>query len=130
VRDAAPDFAWLDLGEIVVVGRETPTPVATIAGDEAFAKSPEFTAWSARHREMLEEYLQRRFNAAAALANRLVLEAPERWRGLYQLLESRYRKLAEQNLPDNWSPAWVMESKSGEEKAKPSAEQKKPEVVA
>ena len=130
VRDAAADFAWLDLGEIVVVGRETPTPVATIAGDEAFAKSAEFTAWSARHVEMLEEYLERRFNAAAALANRLVFEAPERWRGLYQLLESRYRELAEQNLPENWSPAWVMESKSGEEKARPSAEEKKPEVVA
>ena len=130
VRDAAPDFAWLDLGEIVVVGREAPTPVATIAGDEAFAKSAEFASWAARHAEMLEEYRERRFNAAAALANRLVLEAPERWRGLYQLLESRYRTLSEKKLPEDWSPAWVMESKSGEEKAKPSAEQKKPEVVA
>ncbi len=131
VRKAAPDFAWLDLGEIVVVGRETPTAVATIAGDEAFAKSADFASWSARHEEMLEDYRERRFNAAAALANRLALEAPERWRALYQLLESRYRDLSERDLPESWSPAWVMESKSGsEEKAKPSAEQKKPEVVA
>ena len=130
VRRAAPDFAWLDLGEIVVVGRETPTAVATIAGDEAFAKSGEFAAWSARHQEMLGEYRERRFNAAAALANRLVLDAPERWRALYQLLESRYRALSERNLRDDWSLAWVMESKSGsEEKAKPASGEKKREVV-
>jgi len=130
-RNAAPNFAWLDLGDIVVVGREAPTAVATVAGDEAFAKSAEFAVWSARHEEMLEEYGERRFNAAAALANRLVLDAPERWRALYHLLESRYRALSGQSLPAEWSPAWVMESKSGgEEKAKPGAAEEKREVVA
>ena len=131
VRKAAPDSAWLDLGEITVVGRETPTAVATIAGDEAFAKSAEFAAWSARHEEMLEEYKERRFNAAAALANRLALDAPERWRALYLLLESRYRALSGQSLPEDWSPAWAMESKSGgEEKTKSDAAEERRAVGA
>jgi adenylate cyclase len=131
VRQAATDFAWLDLGEIVVVGRETPTAVATVAGDASFAASAEFAAWSARHEEMLLEYKERRFNAAAALANRLALEAPERWRALYLLLETRYRWLAQQNLPQDWSPAWVMESKSGaEEKAKAGETERKSDALA
>jgi len=112
-RDAAPDFAWLDLGEIVVVGRETPTPVATPAGDAVFAQSPEFAEWGGAHRRMLEHYLHRRFEAAAALAASLALQAPEHWRRLYTLLETRYRGLAQAGVAEDWSPAWVMESKSG-----------------
>jgi adenylate cyclase len=113
VRAAAPDFTWLDLGEIVVVGREAPTPVATPAGDAAFAKSPEFGEWGGAHRQMLEDYAGRRFAEAAAAAAALSAKAPERWRALYLLLEKRYRMLEEISLPHDWSPAWIMESKSG-----------------
>ena len=48
-REGAKNCAWLDLGEVVVVGRSSPTSVDTIAGNEVFARAPEFRAWKALH---------------------------------------------------------------------------------
>jgi adenylate cyclase len=133
VRQAAGDFAWLDLGEVVVVGRQTPTAVSTVAGDAALARSAEFSAWRARHEEMRAKYESRRFEEAAGLAATLAAAAPDRWRGLYGLLRERFIFLSRAELPENWSPVWVMESKSGGEgegkassEPKPAGAQKEP----
>ena len=92
-REGAKNCAWLDLGEVVVVGRSAPTAVFTIAGDEVFARAPEFREWKALHDEMRAHYAERRFTEAAAIAARLESLVAERWRGLYMRLGSRYSAL-------------------------------------
>jgi adenylate cyclase len=110
-REGAKDCAWLDLGEVVVVGRNSPTAVFTIAGDEVFARAPEFREWKTLHDEMRAHYAGRRFAEAAAVATQLEALVAERWRGLYMRLGSRYSALMNQRLPDDWTPVWILGEK-------------------
>jgi adenylate cyclase len=111
VREAAKNCAWLDLGEVVVVGRSAPTAVFTIAGDDAFARTAEFTEWKTSHDEMHANYLGKRFAEAAAVAARLEALVAPRWRGLYMRLGARYAGLTNGRLPDDWTPAWILDNK-------------------
>jgi adenylate cyclase len=110
-REGAKDCAWLDLGEVVVVGRNSPTAVFTIAGDEVFARAPEFREWKTLHDEMRAHYAGRRFAEAAAIATQLEALVAERWRGLYMRLGIRYSALMNQRLPDDWTPVWILGEK-------------------
>jgi adenylate cyclase len=111
VREAARDCAWLDLGEVVVVGRSSRTSVFTIAGDSVFAGTAEFCEWRALHDEMRENYESRQFAQAAAIAAKLSAHVASRWRGLYMRLENRYVALARAPAPEDWSPAWILDNK-------------------
>jgi adenylate cyclase len=111
VRDAALDFAWLDLGRVVVVGRSAPTPIATIAGDAAFAATPEFQMWRERHNIAFSHYEAARFELAAKAAGTLSENVAAPWHPLYLMLERRFLTLAASPLPENWSSAWGLESK-------------------
>lgn len=53
VREAAAEFAWLDLGAVIVKGRTSATNIFTIAGDGAVAKNSEFIEWKRMHETML-----------------------------------------------------------------------------
>ncbi len=110
-REGAKNCAWLDLGEVVVVGRSSPTAVFTIAGDEVFARAPEFREWKALHDEMRAHYAGRRFTEAAAIATQLEAVVAQRWRGLYIRLGGRYSALTNQRLPDDWTPVWILGEK-------------------
>ena len=110
-REGAKDCAWLDLGEVVVVGRSSPTAVFTIAGDERFARAPEFREWKTLHDEMRAHYAARRFAEAAAIAAQLEAKVAERWRGLYMRLGGRYSALMNQRLPDDWTPVSILREK-------------------
>jgi adenylate cyclase len=111
VQKAAPDFAWLDLGEIVVVGRAAPTRVFALAGDGRFARGAEFDKWRQDHGAMREAYEARDFRAAATLAADLAVRLPGRWRPAYRALEARYNELAVTNVDEDWSSVWTLESK-------------------
>jgi adenylate cyclase len=111
VREAARKCAWLDLGQVVVAGRNSPTGVFTIAGDEVFARTDEFCEWKAAHEEMRGSYEGKRFAEAAATAAKLSARVAPRWRGLYMRLADRYAALSRAQLPDDWSAAWILDNK-------------------
>jgi adenylate cyclase len=111
LRDAAPDFAWLDLGEVVVVGRLAATRVFAIVGDADFARTPAFRDWREKHEAMREACESARFAQAAAAAAHLSQWAPPPWRDLYCVMEKRFSTLREQPPPSDWSPIWTLDSK-------------------
>ena len=111
VRDAAPEYAWLDLGEVVVVGRSVPTAVFAIAGDELFSRTTEFREWKASHDDMRGYYLGKRFSEAAAIAAQLSARVAPRWRGLYMRLEHGYAASSRVQSSEDWLPVWILENK-------------------
>jgi adenylate cyclase len=111
VRDATPDFAWLDLGEVVVVGRTAPTPIATVAGDPEFARTPDFLSWKRKHDEMYGHYTARRFAQAVDAAQELAAGVAPQWRALYIVLEKRFAALNSAHQLNDWSPIWILDSK-------------------
>lgn len=115
VRDAAPDFAWLDLGRVILMGRSTPTPIATMAGDPTFASTTEFHAWRKQHNRALSDYEAARFGSAAKAARALAESVAAPWRPHYRMMEKRLLTLAASNLPKGWSSVWSLEKQVGSE---------------
>ncbi|MGD9656408.1 MAG: CHASE2 domain-containing protein [Methylocystis sp.] len=111
VRDAAPDFAWIDLGQVRVVGKSEATEVFAIAGDSGMAGSDSYVRWRNAHDLMRQEYESGRFEAAAERASALAQAVSEPWPALYVAMEERYRKLAREGLQVNWSSVWNLSSK-------------------
>lgn len=111
VHDAAPDFSWLDLGRVRVVGKNEPTRVFALAGDRETAVSDSYVRWRKSHDLMRQEYESGRFEAAAEGASALARSVPEPWPALYVVLEQRYRGLAREGSQDNWSSVWNLSSK-------------------
>jgi adenylate cyclase len=68
VQDAAPEFAWLSLGEARLLGRVGVTGLAALAGDANEARGDVFVRWRTAHDAMLGDYHQRRFDSAARSA--------------------------------------------------------------
>jgi adenylate cyclase len=111
VREAAAEFAWLDLGEVIVKGRKSPTAIFTVVGDLAAAKNPEFIEWKRIHDDMLYAYEATKFDEAAERAGRLASQVVPPWQELYVGLQTRYVALAKVNLDSTWSPVRVLEEK-------------------
>jgi len=111
VRDAAPDFAWIDLGRVRVLGKSEATQVFALAGDSGAAGSDSYVCWRKAHDLMREDYESGRFEVAAERASTLARSVPEPWPALYVALEERYLTLAREGLQDNWSSVWNLSSK-------------------
>ncbi|WP_292532570.1 CHASE2 domain-containing protein [Methylocystis sp.] len=111
VRDAAPDFAWIDLGRVQVVGKSEATHVFAIAGDSGVAGSDSYVRWHNAHDLMRQDYESGRFEVAAERASALAKSVPEPWLALYVALEERYLMLAREGLQVNWSSVWKLSSK-------------------
>jgi adenylate cyclase len=111
VQQGAPDFAWLDLGEIVVVGRAAPARVFALAGGPDVAASAEFAAWRDAHAAMRAQYESRDFKAAAESAALLAASRPPAWRAAYLGMEKRFLDLADRPIEEIWSPVWTLDSK-------------------
>jgi adenylate cyclase len=112
LRDAAAEFAWLDLGEALVVGRSTPTRIFALAGDESFAASEAFAAWRDEHVTMMRYHDQLDFTRARAAAARLKAMVEPHWSGCYMAMEQRFA--AFEAAPPSMAggaPIWKMESK-------------------
>jgi adenylate cyclase len=108
---AAPDFAWLDLGQIVVAGRKEPTAVAALAGDREFARTSAFLEWERRHAAMRRRYDEGALGEAEAAARELAATALPAWRKLYEAFELRCSALRQSPQSGEWSPIWLLESK-------------------
>jgi len=111
VRDAVRDYAWLDLGDVVVMGRNTATRVAAIAGDKEFAQTLEFQRWRRKHEAICDAYRAKRFDEALDGAQQLAAEVAPQWRALYMVLKERFGSLRDRQLLKDWSPIWVLDSK-------------------
>jgi adenylate cyclase len=111
VRDAAPDFAWIDLGKVQVVGKSEATHVFALAGDSGVAGSDSYVRWRNAHDLMRRDYESGRFEVAAKQASALAQSVPEPWLALYVALEERYLTLAREGLKVNWSSVWKLSSK-------------------
>jgi adenylate cyclase len=111
VQRAAPDFAWLDLGEVIVKGRKTPTAIFTAVGDQAAANNSEFIEWKRMHDDMLRAYARQKFAEAAEQAGQLASHVVPPWQELYFGLKGRYAELEKANLNSDWSPVWALEQK-------------------
>lgn len=111
VSDAAPEMAWLPLGDVRLMGRVEPTRTFALAGDAVFAQSEMYVRWRKAHDEMLGDYESGRFAAAAARASALRQSVTEPWPVLYLVLEQRYLALATEGLQQGWSPVWTLQSK-------------------
>jgi len=111
VRDAVPDFAWIDLGRVRVVGKSEPTRVFGLAGDSDAADSDSYVRWRKSHDLMRQEYESAQFEAAAERAGALARSVSQPWIPLYVALEARYRRLAGERAPDSWTSVWNLSSK-------------------
>ena len=111
IHDAAPQFAWLPLGDTIVIGRAAAAPIFALAGDADFAEAAGFKNWRRLHDTMIAAHAQRRFAQAAAVAERLAEELPSQWGGFYRELEARYLLLAERGAARNEPLVWTLDSK-------------------
>ncbi|TDX60562.1 adenylate cyclase [Methylosinus sp. sav-2] len=112
LRDAAADFAWLDLGAAQVVGRSTPTRIYALAGDENFAASEAFVAWRDDHVTMMRYHAEWDFARARVAAADLKASVEPHWSGCYMAMEQRLAALeAAPPARTGGAPFWKMDSK-------------------
>ncbi|MCX7899063.1 MAG: adenylate/guanylate cyclase domain-containing protein [Methylocystis sp.] len=111
VRDAAPDFAWLDIGDVRLLGKAGVTRIFALVGDVERARDENYIRWRAEHDSMRAKFELARFGEAAECAERLASSCPLSWRELYVVLKQRYLALAAERLPEDWSPVWNLTSK-------------------
>ena len=109
-RQAAPDWAALELDLIAVVGKVEPVHIYALIGDAARARSPEFVAHVEDHDHMLACYRARDWEGArAALA--ACRSRDQALDQFYELYEQRLDRYAA-NPPDaDWAGVFVAESK-------------------
>lgn len=95
VVENTPAYAWLEIDAVKVKGRAAETTLYTLFGDEAFAASTEFAAWTGEHMAMLRARREGRPREAAERARTLATRADPRWAPLYESLHRRYAESVE-----------------------------------
>ena len=110
-RNAAPEFAWLELDRIRVKGRAAVTRIFALVGDPAFAAAPQFRAWQEVHNAMLEDFRTFRFEEAQARAAKSSALAPQTWREAYTIYYERFEKMKTTPPPRNWDGVRTMGEK-------------------
>ena len=98
-RDAAPTFAWLELDRVRVKGREQPTTLFALAGDEAFTQSADFAAWRKAHDAMLRAYRGSRFDEAVGEASQAGVHAGPDWAYAYAVYAKRFEAMKDSGEP-------------------------------
>ena len=110
-RDAAPDFAWLELDRIRVKGRGAVTRIFALVGEPPFAAAPEFQAWQEVHTAMLEDFRASRFDEAQARAAKASALALQPWRECYAVYFDRFEKMKITPPPRNWDGVRTLSEK-------------------
>ena len=105
-REAAPDWAALELDLIAVKGKAEAVRIYTLLGDAEYARSPEFVALAEAHAAMLAHYRARDWPAAARGAGGCRGRDP-RLAGLYELYEERIAYFAENPPAADWDGVFV-----------------------
>jgi adenylate cyclase len=101
-KEHASGLALLEVDLVRVVGRGEPVGIFTLLGDEAFARTREFTSLFTAHSHMLAAYRSADFDDACAARERARALAPERLHALYDVYGERLSAL-KANQP---GPGW------------------------
>ncbi len=80
---AVPDFAMLELGRVVLRGKDRPERVYALIGDEKAARSPRFLKLAAAHRALLDAIESNDARQSRAAVDACRAAAPEELEHLY-----------------------------------------------
>ncbi len=110
----APQFAMLELDQIIVKGKTAPVTVWGLLGDESMQAQPDFVALSDRHAQMLSCYRAQDWTAAARLIDTLANCEISHRLGLdefYQLYAERIATYTASPPGKDWDGVYVALSK-------------------
>ncbi len=111
-NDSVKDiYATLQLDMIAVKGKKEAVTIYTLAGDSEFKKSDEFKNLEIKHKKILENYFNQKWesclkemNLAKSLCNNLMNE-------YYEIMAKRIDEYKDNPPPDNWDGVYVATSK-------------------
>ncbi len=83
-REAAQDFAWLEVDAVRVKGKTEAVRIFTLVGDATVANADEFRRHATEHAAMIDAFRSRRFGEAA---ERAVMLSKSRFDGLSRLYD-------------------------------------------
>ncbi len=110
--EKAPDFAYLELDLIRVIGKEKPVRIFALVGEPEFARSSEFQKLAQAHAEMLNAYRAQDWARTGALLARCrELDAGLDLGKLYDLFAERIAEFAAAPPPADWDNVYVATSK-------------------
>lgn len=98
----APDFAFLELDLLKVKGKTEATRVFALLGDSALKASQSFIALTERHREFLNRYRARDWDAAEILSRECEKLNSSRLDRLYALYRERIARFRVNPPPPDW----------------------------
>jgi len=110
-RDEAPGFAWLKINHVKLKNKTRRVAVYALAGGQEYSSSEEFEHLYTLHEDILRAYRERKFVTAKLMAADAAHFAPSEVRGLYNYYQERFTQLAEQKLPDSWTPMIALDEK-------------------
>lgn len=113
-RALAPQFAMLELDQIIVKGKTAPVTVWGLLGDESMRASPDYMTLAETHSQMLSSYRAQDWDAAARLCHSLgTSEIATRLElaDFYQLYAERIASYAASPPGADWDGVYVALSK-------------------
>jgi adenylate cyclase len=110
-RDEAPDFAWIEIDQVLVKGKTVPIGVHALVGDAVYAQSEGFKTFASTHASMLAAFRARDFQKALNLADEAAAMAMAEVKGLYAFFRARIGELLASPPGDDWSSVLKLEEK-------------------
>ena len=109
---AAPDFAYIELDLIRVIGKQEPVRIFALLGDEKLAADPAFRALAEVHAAMLAAYRNQDWAAARNFLMRCrSLDPKHKLSGLYDIYEARIDEYASAPPAPDWDTVYVATAK-------------------
>ena len=110
-REQAPNFAWLEIDQVLLKGKTRPISIFALAGNAHYAASVGFRALSDMHEAILSAYRAREFSHAEALALEAATLAPGEVKGLYAYYAERFNRLSASGADPSWRPMIALTEK-------------------
>ena len=110
-RAAAPEFAFIEVDLVRVVGRREPVPVHTLLGDSTYAQSPAFQACARPHAAMIAAYRAGDASAAESALQQARAAAPETLMKLYDTYAQRLAAIRLDPPPVGWDGVFTATEK-------------------
>jgi adenylate cyclase len=110
-RDEAPNFAWLEIDQVLLKGKTRPVAIFALAGNANYAVSVGFRALVETHEAILSAYRAREFSQAERLAAEAASLAPEEVKGLYGYYVERFKQLSASGVEPSWRPMIALTEK-------------------
>jgi adenylate cyclase len=101
-REAAHDFAWLEVDAVKVKGKTKAVRIFTLAGDAGHAATEAFAELSKVHEAMFEAFRARRFEEAIAHADGARGKAAKPLQPLYDYMAAQCRGFIANPPPPDW----------------------------